>query len=384
MFLSSSQGELILIIDVQSSVVRGSLVHKRPAAAIPSVIYTHNVVIPYKSGGGSDYLIKMALRGVQEVVQAIRANLQAEQNAETLPRRISAIHYVLSSPWVVSQAKTISMTFKENIAISRAYITGLIWEERAKMTAKTGDDIRVIEEKVFDVRLNGYSVASWESKHTKELGVSFVVSIAGGRMIDRFIEAVESLVHRKDHVHFHSSLFLQHVGIQKIIPDSSDYALIHIHGELTDVAIIHGHSCSFFGSYPFGIQSMLRAIAEESKTTEDAAESILNLITKGDIDVNRAKNEAKAIEHMKQVWIEGLNTLLTTSPTPETVPIRVIISARSHEDFFVGSLRSAYPQSSPELLTIEEILPHVAYEPHAERLRVTGLYIMAIRGLSTE
>jgi hypothetical protein len=274
MFLSSSQGELILIIDVQSSVVRGSLVHKSPTASLPSVIYTRNVAIPYKVGSGSDYLIRMALQGVGEIVQAVRANLQAEQNAESLPRRVSAIHYVLSSPWVVSQAKTISMEFKEDTAISRAYITGMIWEERAKMTANAADDIRVIEEKVFDVRLNGYSVASWESKHTKELGISFVVSIAGGRMIDRFIEVVEGLVHRKDHVQFHSSLFLQHVGIQKVLPDSSDYALIHIHGELTDVAIIHGHSCSFFGSYPFGIQHIIRTIAQETNTTEDAARNM--------------------------------------------------------------------------------------------------------------
>jgi cell division ATPase FtsA len=257
----------------------------------------------------------------------------------------------------------------------------MIWEERAKMTANAADDIRVIEEKVFDVRLNGYSVASWESKHTKELGISFVVSIAGGRMIDRFIEVVEGLVHRKDHVQFHSSLFLQHVGIQKVLPDSSDYALIHIHGELTDVAIIHGHSCSFFGSYPFGIQHIIRTIAQETNTTEDAAESTLNLIVKGDIDPTQAKNESGIIEKMGQAWIAELKKLLTTSPTPEAVPSRVIISARSHEDFFVKSLKSAFPQSSPELLTIEKILPHVAYETHAEQLRITGLYIMAIHSL---
>ena len=208
MLFSGSQNELMLVIDVQSSIVRGSLVHVR-AAAVPAILYSHDVMIPFKQGGGSTYLIQMALRAVEEIVQASRARIQSESNPDEIPKHISSVHYVLSSPWVVSQAKTLSMVFKEETMISRAYVSGMIWEERAKMTANAADDIRVIEEKVFDVRLNGYSVASWESRHTKELGISFVVSIAGGRMIDKFIESVSGLVRHTDHVFFHSSLFLQ-------------------------------------------------------------------------------------------------------------------------------------------------------------------------------
>ncbi len=382
MFFSGSQNELILIVDVQSSIVRGSLVHLR-AAAIPTILYTHNVSIPHKPDAGSAYLIKMALRGVEEIVQSVRANLQSELNAEELPHRVSSVHFVLSSPWTVSQAKTISNSFKEDTAISRAYVSAIIWEERSRMTSNAADDIRVIEEKVFDVKLNGYSVASWESRHTRELGVSFVVSIAGGRMIDKFIESVEQVVHNKDHIYFHSSLFLQHMSIQKIFPTVSDYALVHVHGELTDVAIIHAHSCSFFGSYPFGVQYVIRNIARETKTTEDAAESTLNLVMKNDIDSAQAQKESAAILHMKQGWTDEFKKLLKTSATPEAVPSKVIISARSHEDFFVESFKMAYPQSAPEILDLDHITQYVSYEKHAERLRLTGLYTMAIHSLVT-
>lgn len=380
MFFSSSQGELMLVIDVQSSIMRGSLVHL-VTGNIPTVLYTYDISIPYKSGGGSSRLIKMILRGIEEIIQVIRANIRSEENLGKIPRHISKVHYVLSSPWVVSQAKIISTEFKVDTVISREYIMGIIGEERTKMTSSAKDDIRVIEEKVFDVQLNGYSVASWESKHTKELGVSFVVSVAGGRMIERFVEVCESIVSHKDHIQFHSSLFLQHIGIQKIIPDSSNYALIHVHGELTDVAIIHAHVCSFFGSYPFGIQYIIRTIAKETKTTDDAALSTLNLIIKGEIDSTQAKKEFSVVEDMKQKWVSEFKKLLKTSPTPEALPVRIIISARTNEDFFVKSFKSAYPQSSPEVLSIESILPYVGYGTKAERFRLTGLYVMAIHSL---
>lgn len=381
MFFSQGQGELSLIIDVQSSVVRGSLIHLRHGEK-PAILYTHNIPIAYKAAGGSSYLIKMALRAVEDVIGVMSANLHNESNSRELPRKIHSVHFVLSSPWVVSQAKTIATSFKEDTAVSRAYVSGLIWEERSKMTANSNDDFRIIEEKVFDVRLNGYSVASWESRHTRELGISFVVSIAGGRMIDRFVESCGPIVRRADRIYFHSSLFLQHLGIQHVLREVTDYALIHVHGELTDVTLIHGRSCSFFGSYPFGVNTAVRAIARDTETTEDMAESTLNLYIKGDIDSARAGKESATIERMKTLWIDEFRKLLKTSPTPEAIPARVIISARSHEDFFMASFREAYPQSAPEVLAIESIMEYVAYGAHAEHLRLTGLYAMAIHSLA--
>lgn len=380
MFFSSSHGELILIIDVQSSIVRGSVVLFH-STAIPSVLFTHNVEIPYKPHGGSGYLIKTSLQAIEEIVRVVKAKLRAQSNCDDIPKHISNVHYVLSSPWVVSQAKTISTKFKEETAISRAYITGIIWEERTKMTANANDDIRIIEEKVFDVRLNGYSVRSWESRHTKELDISFVVSIAGGRMIDRFIESVSGIVHREGRVQFHSSLFLQHLGIQRVVSDSSNYTLIHVHGELTDVALIHANSCSFFGSYPLGIQNVIRTIASNTKTTLDAAESTLNLIEKGDIDSAKAKKEFEVVSGLKSLWINEFKKLLEKNPVQEILPNRIIISARNHEDFFVSCFKSAFPQTSVEPLLLENILPHVKYENQAERLRLTGLYVIAIHSL---
>lgn len=381
MFFSSGQGELSLIIDVQSSIVRGSLVHFRHGQK-PAILYTHNISIPYKPNSGSAYLIKFALRAVDDIIGVMSANIHNDSNSEELPRNISSVHYVLSSPWVVSQAKTISTNFKEDTTISRAYVSGLIWEERAKMTTAQNDDIRIIEEKVFDVRLNGYSVASWESRHTRELGISFVVSIAGSRMIDCFIASCEPIIRHRDHIYFHSSLFLQHLGIQGVIPDISDYALVHIHGELTDVAIVHARSCSFFGSYPFGVNTVVRSVAHDTQTTEEMADSTLNLYIKGDIDDGRAKKESVAIDTMKQHWMDEFRTLLKTSPTPEAVPRKIVISARTHEDFFIAAFKAAYPQAITEVLALDNILEQVSYGTHAERLRTTGLYAIAIHSLA--
>ncbi len=382
MFSSHKSSELILILDVQSSIVRGTLVHIQKEA-LPTVLYTHNVSIPHKPRAQSGYLIKMALKAIGETITETAKHVHVRSSASTegIPNKISAVHYVLSSPWTISQAKTLKLSFKEDTHVSRAYIMGMILEERSKFGNAKTDDIRVVEEKVFDVRLNGYSVGSWESKHTRELEVSFVVSVAGGRMIDRFVEVCDHIV-RRDAVRFHSSLFLQHVAIEKVMPNYSNYALLHIHGELTDIAIIHSHSCIFFGSYPLGIHGIIRIIANKTKTDEQSAESTLTMSEQGHLDRVHAKKELAVIEDMNQSWVGEFRKLLKTNSISDRLPKHIIISARSHESFFMKCLKTVYPENSLELLTIESIIQHVKFDgTHTEQLRLTGLYVVAIHSL---
>lgn len=378
MFFSSTKDTLTLIIDVQSSILRGTLALSR-SGNISRIINTHSVYIPYKPKAGSGYLIKMALKGVDELVRDALVYVQAHHHEDAFPKKIAKVHYVLSSPWIVSQAKTLSTTFTQDTVISQSYVAGMIWEERKKMVSKLADDVRIIEEKVFDVRLNGYSVASWQSKHTRDLGVSFIVSIAGGRMVDMFIDACRDIVAPSD-VGFHSSLFLQHIGMQIIIPNLTSYAIIHVHGELTDVAVINQRSCTFFGSYPYGVHTIVRKMSEKLKTTGDSAESTINMILKGDLDKSRTHTESDALDELGNQWSEKLKVLLGAS-TSVIFPAHIIVSAHSVDEFFIHTLKKVYPEATLEGLTLDQISSHISFDQSVDRLRLSALYVLAVRAL---
>ena len=378
MFFSSKKGELRLILDVQSSIVRGTLVLVRPEVA-PHVIFTHSVVIPYKQDARSGYLVKMALEAIQEILAEAGAHARARAKVEDVPRTFCEVHYVLASPWVVSQAKMLSFSFKDNTLISQTFIERLISDERNKMTTDS-KEIRVIEEKVFDVRMNGYSIVAWVGRRTKELEVSFVSSIAGSRMVERFIDVCSRSVGTK-HVYFHSSLFLQHLGIQEVIRDHSSYALVHIHGELTDVAIVHANSCQFFGSYPLGVHTIVRTIARESGIDELSAESLLTTHISGNLDPHFGKKESTLIATLGESWTTEFKKLIETGSSIEKLPHHIIISAHSHESFFVDSFKLTYPQVTIDMLGMDEVAHRVTYDIHAKKLVLASLYILAIHTL---
>jgi hypothetical protein len=378
LFSSKSTSNLILILDVQSSIVRGSLVLVRKGT-LPNVIFIYNANILLKPHTDSNYLTKMTLRAVSETRDACLRNLHARHSSEGVPKKITAIHFALSSPWIVSQAKTLSAQLPKEMPISKAYVERLIEEERAKMMPAGGQPVRVIEEKIFDVRLNGYSMAAWIGKNAGTVEVSYTMSLAGDRMIERLKEACGTF--HQNSIYFHSSLLLQFIGMRICLPDHGTYTLAHIHGELTDVAVMNDHDCVFFGSYPFGVRTLVRKIALATGTAEQAAESMLTLYVGGHLDATHAAGQADVIRSISAGWGRELQKILGQQGAMSMMKLRCVVSALAHDDFFAQSLRQSYPEATVELLSIETILPHVSFSDHAERRRLAGLYAVALNSM---
>lgn len=387
LFAKHENEELVLILDVQSSVVRGSVVKLNGAkesatpstdsqASSPQVLFTCNSNIPYKRGTDSNYLIKTTLKAIKDAVEASLRHLHSLSEVNHKRLKITAVHYALSSPWTVSMAKSVSMTFPENREITKALVQKMVDDERAKIAPNSGDDVKVIEEKVFDIRLNGYSVSAWEGMKAKDLEVSFTVGVAGSRMADRFVESVAHAV-RADKVFFHSSLLLQQIGLQKAMPESDAYAMIYIHGELTDIAIVGKHASVFFGSFPWGVRTFIRKLAMSSGTDEHAADSLLALYTAKHLEGDDSKGNIAAIENLSKGWASEMKKLLAKAGET-SLPTHFIVSAWAHDDFFLSILKADYPNTRLDLLALDDLLAHVKFEHGTERRRLTSLYAIAI------
>ena len=377
-FSKKPESELILIIDVQSSVVRGSLVLIRDSQPL-DVVFSHEKIVPYRVSGGSPYLIKMSLRAVNEAIEAVLRHLSLNGHASGLPKKIRAVHYVLSSPWIVSQAKTISVDLPKEGAITQARVMELVEKERATLVPESNKEVTPIEEKVFDVRLNGYSVANWQNREARHVDISFVMSLAGAAMMDRFREACRHVVPAR-RISFHSSLLLQTIAIERLMPDRTSYTLIHVHGELTDVvSVSHGH-CVFFGSYPIGDYTVIRKVAHGMKTDLHAADSLLSLHGAKHVDASERRTGKDVIEDVSKGWSAELDKLFAGEAA--AAPLReVVISSRGHEEFFVESFKKAHPESQLEILSFDHLASRVRYGTYVEKLRQTGLYAVAIHAI---
>jgi hypothetical protein len=380
LFSNKAHGKMILVLEVQSSIARSSLLWYRDGQPA-YVLCVDERVIPFKPNVGTPYFIKMTLRALGETIDETMRRLHVirhDGKHKDMPHRPEEVHYILSSPWIASQARTLSMTFEKNTTITREKINEILVSERKKLVPETEGPLETVEEKIFDVRLNGYSVSTWEGKQTKMLDVAYVVTVGGADTIRRFREIGERIV-RQSKIRFHSSLLLQYASIMTAMPTLTTYTLVHIHGELTDVLSVKHGSCTFFGSYPMGISSIIRKIASATKTDIQTADSLLSLYLGNKLDEEHMKKISPIMEDMSSGWSGELRKLFKEASLVGPIDSETIITARAHEDFFVKSYRTIHPEGHVEAWSSSDIMPNVVFESAVHRLRGVSAYAIALR-----
>jgi hypothetical protein len=127
--------------------------------------------------------------------------------------------------------------------------------------------------------------------------------------------------------------------------------------------------------------TLIRKIASSAKTNNTAAESLLSLHTGKHFDDNHASNITKIISNTANGWKNEMQKLLRAGSTSYSNIGSIILSSANHESFFTKRLQELYPGTKIELLSIDDLLTHVEYDNWTERLRLTGLYAIAIHSM---
>ncbi|MFA6459111.1 MAG: hypothetical protein WCV79_01780 [Candidatus Paceibacterota bacterium] len=376
-FSEKKEDRVILLISVQSSMVRGTLVRDR-AGELPLVMWSSSKAIRHREDADASYLPKATFTHVRNLSEEIARDYEAYRHSDpSLPAYIEEVHYALASPWILSHALTLSKKYDNAVPVSEKMILTIISDARSKFLPKDAKELAIVEEKIFDIRLNGYSISSWQGKTAHSLEISFATSAIEIKTEEKFREACGHIV-RGNNIFFHSSLLLHHIGLQHIFPEKVSYVLVHVHGELTDVVVVENRMCTFFGSFPMGINTAIRQIALSANVTEQVADSMLTMYIGGRMDTAEKEKTRVIIETISAEWNAQFANLTGGYLSDEHLPETAILTSRSHEAFFVESYKKHFEKSKVELISTEMLSGFISFAPKVEKLRLTGLYSIAL------
>ncbi|MEY2664444.1 MAG: hypothetical protein RIT04_252 [Candidatus Parcubacteria bacterium] len=395
-------GALWALIDIQSGLVRGSLVLLNPGK--PSrILYTTQHQLPHKTIASSAYITKMMLKGVSEVAAELskKGFISADVGGTVdssgqqfgYHGNLAGVHYILSSPWVISQTKTVKIAYDKPTVITQATVQGVIDRARAELEAgEFNFDAISIEQKIFEVKLNGYSVGNYEGKTASNLEVSCAISVSSNKILEKIATHAQRSLHTK-RFRYHSALLLEYAGLRSVLRDHQEYMVIHAHSELTDVVVVRAGMCAFLSSFPFGIFTVLRKIARTTRQTVSIADSTLALYdhsneSSGSIPKSLSREEQIRLEPVISAigkgWIHDLHAALAHAGERMVIPRLIVLSAHSHLSFFKSELEKSAPVGSAPAISALElpvIEPFVQYDPGQVRSLRMGIYTTAIANL---
>jgi hypothetical protein len=379
---SSKSHSLELIIDIESDAVRVTAVLYRTGAA-PFVIYTAQKNVIRKSQTDGAYLTRMMFRTLDDAARAASLALPlALKKAEVGQSGIDAIHFVLSSPWIIPRLVRAKETFKKKTRIKSRHVTALVEKEKRAASAMFGADSVAVDAKLFEVAADGHPVDSYQGLRAQSLEGNLAIAL-GSRAIMAEIKSIVNRSFRGSRESFHSAGFLRSAALRSILPRTDGmpaetaYAWLETHGELTDIVVAGTGGHTLYGSLPFGSETLVRAMAKATGGSEESARSSLNLLFAGNTSEAVVHGHQAASDEILREWVEGSLGIISGKGGTAAMPA-IWVSAEHHGSAFVSALRKSRPPVVVRTADARLAAPFVGYAPGAMPDLASSLYAAAL------
>jgi hypothetical protein len=322
----------------------------------------------------SDALRKVSERIYKDGIADLKS--MGEKNIE-----IYKHFFMLSAPWSASETKIAAIRKTEPFTLTESIVLDIL-ENEEKLFEKSLSSTEnkmwdekpvVIGKEIIQTKINGYDIAKPFGKKTKEVDISFIVSVASHDIIEK-IESLSSRSHR--HREFRAFAFpiVVFSVLRDIFPNEEDFIFMDIAGELTDMMIVTAGIPLEHASIPCGRNTIVRQVGRGiGEAPSLAMSSVINFL-KGISDPNSSKKIIEEIEKAKTVWTDNLRKVFADMSSRIAMPRKVFVM--THGEFvplFMKALQNEMTSEwnidgvsfSVELIDEQRLKSHVTFAKSA-------------------
>jgi len=324
---------IVVLFDIGSASIAGAVVFFQTGKK-PNVLYHTRKSMKLQEELDFDRFLASMLQTLNSVAQDVGRKGLGRIHTGSEKNRVNHILVTYSSPWHMSQSKTIKIENKKGTTITRRLIDELIKKEEnllAKSSAgeygsSADDGIDVIERAVTDICLDGYSVTDPYGKKPKhaEFSLSLTVMSAGLR------DSVESVLekHLSKRPMSHRSFALVSFNIVRdLFGKAPNFLLVDVSGEVTDISVVRGNALRDNVSFPKGKHFIYRALKRELGVSLDEAVSTLRALNTGSVSQKTGLQLEQALYVVQEEWTRDFTSALEKIESGLLIPRTVFLTA---------------------------------------------------------
>ncbi len=333
-FSKENKEEIVALFDIGSGSVGGAMIVTSPQNK-PIILFSAR--IPFKVNGSWSIfdVSQNMLRALDQVALLI------QKGSHEVPDKVYA---VLSSPWAHASFRVLKRKHKESFVFTQKYAKDLIEEEIKDFMKEESDYNELIDRRTVNVLLNGFSVENPNGKRVKEVEIDLFLSLAIGDVV----ESIENVIMKtyKRNIKFTSQMFSDFVVVRDIFDKLDDFIIINVDEETTEVSIMINDLLSGAVFFPFGSDTMLRAVAKKLAKSEGETKSILKMRNMGHLGDHYDRRVEQAIQEAGLEWIGHLKKVLRGFVSDLHIPrnIYIITDGSVSEQFFQLLDKKFFPE----------------------------------------
>ncbi|MEZ6209373.1 MAG: hypothetical protein R3B64_02265 [Candidatus Paceibacterota bacterium] len=297
----------------------------------PMVLNSFESNLPLLDKNDFKSLYDLTVKGLEDVFKIISSA------KVVVPKEV---HVVLESPWYISQTRMVSLEKAEPFSITKKFMMELKEKEHEIFRNEhkkdfTGEDDIVVEEKIMSTRLNGYDIQDPVGRKAKSFSMALYISITSKSAIDGFNKVFHRHIPHSN-ISYHSSAFSAYVVIRDIFAHLSDFLVVTVEGEVTDVHYVNSGVLFESVTFPYGLHSSIREMAKVLKHNVSDVMAFLRMEQENTLENTASADMKKALETSRQNWGSWFAKALDTLARGSVVPTNIFLISEGYDLQWVG------------------------------------------------
>lgn len=246
--------------------------------------------------------------------------------------KIDNVFYVFSSPWSISQTKTIKIKENKAFKLTEDYLKKIISTQADK--AEILNHGQIIEKKITQIKANGYVVDGPNGKLIKELEVSLFLTAIPDQILKEIEDVVVKYFVVKNTICHSVSLSIFSV-IRDLFPNKEDFIYLDISEEMTDLAIVKDNVVTVNVSFPLGRNEFIRRLSQKLNLTELIADSMIKMNSSKSHHEMANLNFNNAMKEVVEDWANQLQSIFAKIKQNLHLPTSVFFVANNDLTFLL-------------------------------------------------
>lgn len=355
LFSTQPRREASLIFDVGSGSVGGALVSR--GAGKPLIIHSVRALIAFAEENRANRLFTAMQKALAQVLLSL---VHEGLRRASAPRpRIGEAFVFLSAPWVASRMKFLHLGSPTPVVINDDVFRALLEEQGTHSAAPKGGII--MEQKLIKAELNGYEVARPYGKTATDASFAIFMSFALPRVLSVVSESITRAI-QPARVTFHSFILSACEEAQELFPNRSDFLIVDVSGEQTELAAVKRGAIVEILTFPFGRNHFLRKIGKGGAPVA-ARETFLRLHLEGKGEgalYEKLRREMRAAsEEWLTLFSKGLSALAEKTFVPRAF---IALADENIKPIIESAVRNADVEKRAAAVPFLEVIPFGAEE----------------------
>ncbi len=394
-FSDSSQkkeSDISLIFDISSRGVGGALVRFLPHGK-PKIYYTARKPLSLTHSSSPKELVASTLSALKSVAHAIEKEGIARLTfPEFQTRRIDDVSLIFSAPWYLSQTKVLLLKKEKPFVFTQKILDTMLAHEKTEHEKALNSHQKsashataLVEQKIIQIRLNGYETAKPFGKSAHHAEVAIFSSFVDR---DLLVHMKEIILHsfRPSSIDAHTFPTIAYSAIRNTFPDAaSDYLLVDLGAEATEVSLVKNGALLETFSFPIGHGELLRRICTSLDVSREVALASFTLFMGGKTFTKTGGKMEEAVSQSYAQWVASYKEALANFSEHSALPTRTyLIGESAFHEFFKRAVSEARGQSDTKHITIldeKTVAGECDQSGHGEKdvaLSLEAMYLNAV------